>query len=94
MEARKSLYLRVEDLSRELAASAAKLDTVKSDLEEMKDNISDNVMPTISAYKEDAAHRLGMWAAGKLFWGLILAVCTVAGFFIQKILSSLPPKVP
>ena len=78
--ARKALYERFEGLSAQVGQMASKIDGAIQDVAELKNDLDDNVMPTISAYNTDIARRGGVMWASKLFWAFILAVGTVVGF--------------
>lgn len=85
MNGRKHLYERFEALSNQVAGAIVTIDSVKSDVEEIKAEIDAKIMPTVTSYNMETAHRAGMWLAGKMVWATILAVATILGFIIHEI---------
>lgn len=94
---RSKLHARVDELGRELATNTAVTRAMKGEVDEIKQHIEDKVMPTITAYRLELAHRAGMWLMGKLFYGLVLALAATLGFFIhegfQYLRGAQPPAI-
>lgn len=83
---RRALYERFERVSAQLVQNTSKLDGVTQDVAEIKESIDTKVMPTVDAYKADAARKSGVAWAGKLFWSLIVALAGSVGFAVHEML--------
>lgn len=78
------LHEKMEAISIQVTRLAGIAESVQQDVAEMKNDIDDNVTPTIIAYKLDKAARGGAIGMGKWIWGVILALCTAIGFAIHE----------
>ena len=83
---RRALYERFEGMSRQVGEMSGKLDGVTQDVAELKNDIQSEIMPTINAFREAAARKLGVLWAGKIFWSLVVAVAGSVGFAIHEML--------
>jgi hypothetical protein len=84
---RRAVYERLEDLSNKMLAMSAKVDGVTQDVAEMKNDIQTDVMPTVNAFKLEAAKQSGALWAGKIFWSFMVGVAGAIGFAIHEMLQ-------
>jgi hypothetical protein len=83
---RRALYERFEGMSRQMGEISGQVDGVTQDVAEMKNDINTRIMPSIDAYKADAARKAGAILASKMFWALIVAIASAVGFAIHEAL--------
>lgn len=81
---RKALYARVENLAVAVAAQTVTLQGLQKEFAEVRAEIDTEIKPAITAFNLATAHRAGMWLMGKLFWAMVLAMCTVVGFIVHE----------
>jgi hypothetical protein len=84
---RRALYDRFEGVSQQVTKMSVSLDVVTQDVAELKHDINTDVMPTIDAVRMEAARRLGMMSAGKIFWAFLVGVAGAVGFAVHEMLQ-------
>jgi len=83
---RKALYERFEGMSAQIGKMAGQLEGSIQDVAELKNDIDNKVMPTIDAYKAEVSRKIGAMGMGKLFWSLMVALASAAGFAIHEMM--------
>ena len=83
-EGRRALYGRFEELSSQVAGSISTLESISDEVDEIKTNINENIMPTITSYRLTTSYSAGFASMGKTVWAAILASATVIGFLIHE----------
>lgn len=94
-EGRRILRDKIDAMSTQVHHLTGVAYGVQQDTAEIKKDIDEKIMPTIEQWQLRRARLAGMLDAGKVLWGIILAVCTAIGFVIGaviKYLGILPNK--
>lgn len=81
---RRSLHERMEGIAGQVTRLTTVTENVQQDVAELKNDIDEKVMPTVTAYKLDVARRDGALKFGRGLWAIILALCTSIGFAIHE----------
>jgi hypothetical protein len=80
---RRILYDRVEGFSAQLGNVLGQIAGITQDVAELKNDIDDKIMPTVTAYNAGIAHKAGaMWASG-LYWTFLCALAAACGYAIH-----------
>jgi hypothetical protein len=94
---RKALYERFEALSIQVAQAVATLNFVKDEMEDLKVEIDQNVMPAVKAFNHSTSYQAGAAWMRKAIWGGIATAGTLAGYYghaIYKYFSGPPGTWP
>lgn len=84
---RQTLYDRFEKLSEQVLRMSHAVDGLTQGQAEIRNDIRNNVKPTIDAYRMEVARRVGILAAGRLMWTILVGIAGAVGFAVHEMIK-------
>lgn len=91
-DARRTLYERVDLLSRQIERVATDVQNIVQDVAELKKEIEEEITPAVEAVEWSKQRRIGAKSVWAMFGGAIVAFASLLAFLFDKIAAHIWPR--